>query len=204
MEATSDLTCNGVWEWPATFGRAAQLEQQFRCPLCHGFVTAATTLKCQHMFCSLCIRQALDKEERCPVCRKPASHGDVVRDIRFQMCADVFAAARPSLLEAATRAATGTEASAGRPGAAARHESLDLGLAAAAASSIERRRLGAPVYKMKKDGDLRRDLATWGLPSTGTRDEIEFRHRQYIHAFNAEQDAPHPRPAPAVAAQVCA
>lgn len=201
----SDVSCSGVWEWPPEFSRAAQLEQQFRCPLCHGFVTAAVTLKCMHLFCSLCIRQCLDKEDRCPVCRRAATHGDVARDLRFQLCADVFAAARPSLLGAAVRFAPEARAAGGAAsGAAAKagaHQS-DLAAAAAAAASIERRRIVAPVYKMKKDADLRKDLGAWGLPTTGAREEIEFRHRQYIHAFNAEQDAPHPRPAAAIAAQV--
>lgn len=138
------------------------------------------------------------------MCRRAAAHGDVTRDLRFQLCADVFAAARPTLLGAAVRFAPEAWAAEGAASSSSAKSvaPVDLAAAAAAAASIERRRIIAPVYKMKKDADLRKDLGAWGLHTTGTRDEIEFRHRQYIHAFNAEQDAPNPRPATAIVAQV--
>ncbi|KZT08029.1 uncharacterized protein LAESUDRAFT_736205 [Laetiporus sulphureus 93-53] len=46
----------------------------FNCPLCLEAPNETSATRCGHVFCTSCIRQALDIKPSCPVCRKGAVH----------------------------------------------------------------------------------------------------------------------------------
>ncbi|KAK8816350.1 hypothetical protein WA556_001295 [Blastocystis sp. ATCC 50177/Nand II] len=60
--------------------------------------TAVMLTKCGHSFCSYCIRQSLYKEQICPLCRKPATESDIVRNVSVNDIADAFREHRGELL----------------------------------------------------------------------------------------------------------
>ena len=41
------------------------------CPICLDHITGPRRLKCRHVFCSVCLQQALKVNNRCPVCQEP-------------------------------------------------------------------------------------------------------------------------------------
>jgi len=49
-----------------------------------------------------------------------------------------------------------------------------------------------PVYKIMKDSQLRKWLAKEGLPSHGSKKEMEKRHREFVILFNAQMNAARP------------
>lgn len=42
-----------------------------KCPICLDHITGPRRLKCRHVFCSMCLQQALKVNNRCPVCQEP-------------------------------------------------------------------------------------------------------------------------------------
>ena len=41
------------------------------CPICLAAISNPRSLKCKHVFCSVCIETALNVRNKCPVCQKP-------------------------------------------------------------------------------------------------------------------------------------
>ena len=41
------------------------------CPICLDTMTNPRALKCKHVFCSKCLKKALDVSNKCPVCQEP-------------------------------------------------------------------------------------------------------------------------------------
>ncbi|CEL99546.1 unnamed protein product [Vitrella brassicaformis CCMP3155] len=55
-----------------------QLEQQLRCQICQQYMEAPVSLKCGHVFCSLCIRRTIvNGSAKCPFCQQPAKTSDL-------------------------------------------------------------------------------------------------------------------------------
>ena len=76
------------------------VERSLRCPICHTTMRAPVLLvKCGHSYCSYCIRQYLGIEKMCPLCKKPATESDIVKNITVMEIADVFKENRKRLLE---------------------------------------------------------------------------------------------------------
>ena len=46
------------------------VQNEFKCSICQELVVNASGLSCSHVFCKACIDEWLDKNKRCPVCRK--------------------------------------------------------------------------------------------------------------------------------------
>lgn len=65
---------------------------------------------------------------------------------------------------------------------------LDLGCAQPA-PVLDEKRLTRPQYQLKSERDLRKMLQTVGLASTGPRDRLVERHRQWVNLYNANLDA---------------
>lgn len=87
-------------DWPAEAESIKKIEKTLSCSICHGTMRAAVMLsKCGHSFCSYCIRQYLYTEQSCPLCRKPATESDIVRNIAVIEIADVFRESRKELLK---------------------------------------------------------------------------------------------------------
>ncbi|PAV56654.1 hypothetical protein WR25_08078 [Diploscapter pachys] len=49
-----------------------ELESRFECPICFGIIhNPMQSNACRHVFCELCLFEALDKKDTCPTCQKP-------------------------------------------------------------------------------------------------------------------------------------
>lgn len=87
-------------DWPEEATVFKQIEKSLSCAICHGTLKAAVLLsKCGHSFCSYCIRQYLAHDQFCPLCRKPASQSDIIRNITVIEIADTFRENRKALLQ---------------------------------------------------------------------------------------------------------
>ena len=87
-------------DWPKEAQCMRDMERSLRCPICHATMRAPVLLvKCGHSYCSYCIRQYLGLEKMCPLCKKPASESDIVKNITVMEVVDVFKANRKRLLE---------------------------------------------------------------------------------------------------------
>ncbi|EPQ29313.1 uncharacterized protein PFL1_03068 [Pseudozyma flocculosa PF-1] len=51
------------------------------------------------------------------------------------------------------------------------------------------KRLHRPQYQLKSERDLRKLLESLGLPTTGDKEKLAERHRQYVNLYNANLDA---------------
>lgn len=90
-------------DWPEEALAFKQIEKSLSCAICHGPMKAAVLLsKCGHSFCSYCIRQYLITEQACPLCRKPATESDIVRNISVIEISDAFRENRKELLRLCT------------------------------------------------------------------------------------------------------
>lgn len=88
------------YDWPKEANSLKQIEKSLSCSICHGTLKAAVLLsKCGHSFCSYCIRQYLSQEQFCPLCRKPASQSDIIRNVAVIEIADTFRENRKELLQ---------------------------------------------------------------------------------------------------------
>ena len=86
-------------DWPKEAVAFQSIEKSLKCAICHGTMRTAVMLtKCGHSFCSYCIRQSLYKEQICPLCRKPATESDIVRNVSVNDIADAFREHRAELL----------------------------------------------------------------------------------------------------------
>ena len=92
------------YDWPKEATSIREVEKSLSCAICHGIMKAAVMLsKCGHSFCSFCIRQYLYKEQLCPLCRKPATESDIIRNITVIEIADIFKENRQSLISLCQR-----------------------------------------------------------------------------------------------------
>lgn len=87
-------------DWPEEAKPFQLIEKSLKCSICHATMRSAVMLSnCGHSFCSYCIRQFLLKEKICPLCRKPATESDIVRNITLNEVLDIFKEQRNDLLE---------------------------------------------------------------------------------------------------------
>ena len=87
-------------DWPVEAKPLQLIEKSLKCSICHATKRSAVLLSnCGHSFCSYCIRQFLLKEKICPLCRKPATESDIVRNITLNEVLDIFKEQRNDLLE---------------------------------------------------------------------------------------------------------
>ena len=86
-------------DWPKEALPFRNIEKSLKCAICHGTMKTAVMLtKCGHSFCSYCIRQSLYNEQICPLCRKPATESDIVRNVTVNEIADTFREHRNDIL----------------------------------------------------------------------------------------------------------
>jgi E3 ubiquitin-protein ligase RAD18 len=62
--------------------------------------------------------------------------------------------------------------------------------------------LPAVSYNMMNDSALRKKLSSLGLSQTGSRQQLERRHREWVNLWNANCDASKPRPVPELKADL--
>lgn len=70
--ATSSGQLTTSSEQPAnpTATLSSIIQNEFKCSICQELMVNATNLSCSHVFCKCCIDEWLERNRRCPVCRK--------------------------------------------------------------------------------------------------------------------------------------
>jgi len=79
------------------------LDVALRCEVCKEFYNAPMITACCHTFCSLCIRRALDRDKRCPICRTESQEYTLRKNTAVQDLLEAFTGCRQQLLEFATK-----------------------------------------------------------------------------------------------------
>ena len=94
-------------DWPEQVQFMKSIERSLRCPICHATMKAPVILvKCGHSYCSYCIRQSLSVEKTCPLCKQPATEGDIVKNVTVAEIIEVFKANRKMMVEMAQKFCT--------------------------------------------------------------------------------------------------
>jgi E3 ubiquitin-protein ligase RAD18 len=70
-----------------------------RCQICKDFFETPMITKCSHTFCSLCIRQALSANGKCPTCRRDDQAANLRRNWPIQETVRVWKKLRQELLD---------------------------------------------------------------------------------------------------------
>ena len=172
-----------------------ELEWELKCPLCREFFDAAVSLKCAHVFCSLCIRRHLElTTASCPSCRTPASASDFRAD---PVVAGVVKKLRLRNLRKHVRqqirsggVGVGVRVEVSKNSTFARQQSLEDATQRSASKTALTRTI-QPMYKTIKDKDLREMLYTreglW-CASRWSRDEVVNNHKELIFMLQAATD----------------
>jgi E3 ubiquitin-protein ligase RAD18 len=81
----------------------ASLDAALRCQVCKDFYNTPMITSCSHTFCSLCIRQCLSADGKCPTCRQGDQSSRLRRNWTVQEVVESFASARPQGLQLARK-----------------------------------------------------------------------------------------------------
>jgi E3 ubiquitin-protein ligase RAD18 len=79
------------------------IDSLVRCQICKDFFETPMITKCSHTFCSLCIRQALSTNGKCPTCRRDDQAANLRRNWPIQETVRVWKKLRQELLDALSR-----------------------------------------------------------------------------------------------------
>lgn len=139
-------------DWPEEAKPLQLIEKSLKCSICHATMRSAVLLSnCGHSFCSYCIRQFLLKEKICPLCRKPATESDIVRNITLNEVLDIFKYQRGALLELSRTVFSKTHSS------AVENSSSKTPSQSASSQSVKRASsstLGASIEDSSSDSDF--------------------------------------------------
>ena len=87
-------------DWLSTrLASFAVLESSLRCQVCKEIFKTPMITSCSHTFCSLCIRRALSKEGKCPLCRTDEQEFKLRLNKSLEEVADAFMGARQTALK---------------------------------------------------------------------------------------------------------
>ncbi|CAK0783245.1 hypothetical protein CVIRNUC_006444 [Coccomyxa viridis] len=113
-------------EWPEGPHKAQldAFDEHARCPICHEFFNVPLTLGCGHAFCSGCIRNNLEFQERkgpakCPACREKCDARDLRPNHALKDLVQGYLQTRNLLVSAASGLEASTPDAAQAPGRAA-------------------------------------------------------------------------------------
>ncbi|QOU19234.1 hypothetical protein BRETT_004455 [Brettanomyces bruxellensis] len=67
----SKISVEDPSDWSGTMmPSVSTLDSMLRCQICKGFLRAPVVTSCGHIFCSICIREALTTKGKCPLCQE--------------------------------------------------------------------------------------------------------------------------------------
>ncbi|GJN33541.1 hypothetical protein PR202_gb22152 [Eleusine coracana subsp. coracana] len=72
----SSLQSNGAVQTGKETAKEAPKEPVFTCPVCWNKLEEPSTTICGHIFCTNCIKQAIQFQKKCPTCRKTLKPGN--------------------------------------------------------------------------------------------------------------------------------
>jgi len=172
-----------------------RVDAALRCPSCKGYFEAHVGIKCGHHFCSACIREW--RENTCPICRAPNACRELTPNRTIHDMVMAFKQAKKEIMAAIGRPKEGGDGSAAAsllpaPALAEprrRVESCGSDSSNNATSQKKnKRRMPALVYHTYKTPELKRMLKKLGLPSSGDRTSLIWRHKEYSKLHNAACD----------------
>ncbi|OUS42642.1 hypothetical protein BE221DRAFT_62574 [Ostreococcus tauri] len=100
--------------WPTNALR--DFDASLRCAICSDFFELPVSFRaCRHAFCSACARRSLPVLETCPMCREPATEGDLMPNKALEHAVECFKRVRDELLEATLSGEAAPSATAARP-----------------------------------------------------------------------------------------
>ncbi|KAF1990899.1 DNA repair protein rad18 [Aulographum hederae CBS 113979] len=102
MDSNLDLADSTDW-LNTSLPAFAALDSALRCQVCKDFYDTPMITSCSHTFCSLCIRQCLSAEGKCPACRASDQTSKLRINTTVQDLVEAFKVARPTALELARR-----------------------------------------------------------------------------------------------------
>ncbi|QLL31088.1 hypothetical protein HG536_0A09050 [Torulaspora globosa] len=75
-----------------------QLDKLLRCHICKEFLRVPVLTPCGHTFCSLCIRQYLRQDSKCPLCLNELRESSLRSEFLINEVIEVYKSLRPNLL----------------------------------------------------------------------------------------------------------
>lgn len=92
------MTSSDSSDWLSTkLPKLAQLDSLQRCLICKDFLSAPVMTSCNHTFCSLCIRQHLQRVSSCPLCKTEQFESNLKRVILLEELVSCYKDLRPHL-----------------------------------------------------------------------------------------------------------
>lgn len=169
--------------------------------------------KCRHSFCSFCIRNWMSgQRQHCPQCRHPAVESDLQRNPELDRLVNKVLQDHPELEDKVSQDSSQTLATIPegtcpvcllhigprrleahvdmcltRPRSVAPYPSLKK-------ETIPQKKLPKRVYHLMKEKAIRKLLADHKLPTTGPKQALIKRHKEFVNRFNANLDAATPKP----------
>lgn len=157
-----------------------KLREALECPVCRATVEYPVLLpKCNHTFCSYCLHTAFESQPArhgryCPVCRVPARPNDAVPCLSLQAVGHILR--------------TGSKGPVGAQHSSKAVESSSAGAGSAKQASKPMQRMGVLPYNTMSVRALKQYLQGLGMPTDGSRADLEWRHREYAKRHNAALD----------------
>lgn len=85
----------------------AQLDNLLRCHICKEFLKVPVLTPCGHTFCSICIRQYLRQDPKCPLCLNELRESSLRSEFLVNEIVEIHKSSRQALLEALKTQLTG-------------------------------------------------------------------------------------------------
>lgn len=196
-------------QWPQTnIGRRLRmLDDALSCPICASPFNNPFALLCGHVFCSLCIRKHLDKSynfttcDICPSCRE-AARVDQLRPVKtLAAVIEHFAGLRQPLLEMLRQTTEPPSCNSSvRNGKrnSSRVSAENSQCRPVEGSQAPLRKMpqahfhGLPRSKVKEILERAVAGATVQIRLDGDKEQLEWRHRELVHLYNAQIGSSNP------------
>lgn len=196
MDVAFDSDAN-EYDWPKTgslSNNLMQLEKSLTCLICKDFLKNPQSLPCDHTYCSECLITALDMKinpnatrEECPTCKVKCTLQSARPNRPLAAVVMHFQQSRVDLLTMLTTPATTTS------NAIAAMTTLEQNLIHSKNGKAITKRIVPWIFqssdgpaKIKKKLEEESRGSRIPLSTTGTRDQLERRYRDFVNMHNAQ------------------